>query len=65
MHGGAKTQTVGQAELYLVYYPNASGQRTTERLLVHFVDNDSAFSSLVKGTTPNRDSSQITGDFRT
>ena len=62
--GGAKRQVVGQAELFpcwaarLVWEKRLCGRPT-----VHFIDNEAAKFSLIKGTTAEKASAWLTQIF--
>ena len=57
-------QVVGQAELLpCVFARRLWSGRLRGRLVMHFIDNDAARFSLIKGTSPTQDSAWLTGEF--
>ena len=63
-HGGEKKQVVGQAELL----PSIAArvvwkEKFRGRKALHFVDNEAARNTLIKGSSPNLDNAWLAGDF--
>ena len=62
--GGVKKQVVGRAELLpCVFARRLWSEKLQGRPVMHFIDNDAARFSLIKGTSPTQDSAWLTGEF--
>ncbi len=62
--GGVKKQIVGQAELVPCLAAKVAWRkRMRNRLVMYYIDNEAAKFSLIKGTSPTRDSAWLVNEF--
>ena len=63
--GGKEKQVVGHAELLpSIAARVAWGKKFAGRKVIHFIDNEAARNTLIKGSSPNLDNAWLAGDLR-
>ena len=63
-HGGEKKQVVGQAELLPSIAARVAWRKKfAGRKVIHFIENEAARNTLIKGSSPNLDNAWLAGEF--